>query len=275
TAFISRILIELNEMKTPIGETLMAVNVVGDMVGIIAITILAGFVSTSTLNLLPILTIVLLLIGFFVVMGRVSGRFVNRITTVIQKHGIDEILVPFTLMMAMVFGVLTEELKLASLVGVFFAGMLLSKSNQYAVAAKKIKDIGEGFFIPIFFGSIGLAFNIYAVYSQLYFIIALMAVLIGIKWLTTSITFRAFNFSMEESAKLGSGMISLSELTVVMASMAFSTTNPAMFSVFVVLFISVSIVAPIITSIAFRYNFGSGGRYFKVSGKGISYNFRK
>jgi Kef-type K+ transport system membrane component KefB len=275
TAFVSRILLELNEMKTSVGETLMAINVVGDMVGIIAITILAGFISTSTLNVFPIFTIVVLLIGFFVVMGKVGGRAVNKITTVIQKYGVDDVLLPFTLMIAFLFGVLTEELKLASLVGVFFAGMLLSKSNQYATAAKKVKDLGESFFIPIFFGSIGLAFSLAAVYSHVYFILALMVVLIGVKWLTTSLTFRMFRFSNEDSMKLGSGMISLSELTVVMASMAFATVNPAMFGVFIVLFISISIVAPLITMFAFKRSVASGDRGFKASGSRAVYNFKK
>ena len=259
TAFVSRVLIELNEMKTSVGETLMAINVVGDMVGIISITILAGFIATSTINIFPIFTIVVLLIGFFVVMGRVGGRAVNKITTAIQRYGIDDVLLPFTLMIAFLFGVLTEELKLASLVGVFFAGMLLSKSGQYASAAKKVKEMGEGFFIPIFFGSIGLAFSLTMAMSQIYFILALMAVLIGVKWLTTSLTFRLFRFSPADSAKLGSGMISLSELTVVMASMAFATINPPMFAAFIVLFIAISITAPLITMFSFKRSFGSGG----------------
>ena len=274
TAVISRTLIDMNELKSSVGEALIAINVVGDIVSIIGITILAGFISTSSINLEPVFTLLLLLIGFFVVMGRVGGRVVNKMTTAIQRYGIEDTLLAFTLIIAFVFASITEELRLAGLLGVFFAGMLLSKSGQYATASKKVREVGESFFIPIFFGSIGLAFNLAAVYSQIYFIIAFIAVLIGVKWFCTTLTFRAFRFSTEDSIKIGSGMISLSELTVVMAAMAFATVNPPLFTMLIVLFITMNIIAPFITTAAFRRPIARG-RYFKVSGKGTTYSFKR
>jgi Kef-type K+ transport system membrane component KefB len=275
TAVISRTLVDLNEIKSSVGETLLSINVVGDIVSIVTITILAGFVSTSTLNIEPVFTLVLLLIGFFVVMGRVGGRVVNKVTTAIQRYGIEDTLLAFTLMIAFVFGALTEELKLASLLGVFFAGMLLSKSGQYATASKKVKEVGEGFFIPLFFGSVGLAFSFAAIYSEIYFIIALITVLIGVKWLCTTLTFRMFRFSTEDSTKIGSGMISLSEMTVVMAAMAFQATNPVLFTTLIVLFIVMNIVAPFITTFTFKHNLGSPTHGYAKIGNTNSYNFRK
>ncbi len=275
TAVISRTLIDMNEMKTSLGETLLAINVVGDIVSIVTITILAGFINTATLNIEPVFTLILLLIGFFVVMGKIGGRLVNKMTTVIQRYGIDDLLLPFTLMIAFVFGALTEGLKLASLLGVFFAGMLLSKSGQYATASKKVKEVGEGFFIPLFFGSIGLTFSLAVAYSQIYFILAFIAVLIGVKWLCTTLTFRLFSFSTEESVKIGSGMISLSEMTVVMAAMAFATVNPPLFTMLIVMFIAMNIIAPFVTTFTFRHGLGASTRGFKVPAKGGLYTFRK
>jgi len=275
TAVISRTLVDLNETKSSVGETLISINVVGDIVSIVTITILAGFVNTATLNIEPVFTLILLLIGFFVVMGRVGGRIVNKFTTAIQKYGIEDTLLAFTLMIAFVFGALTEELKLASLLGVFFAGMLLSKSGQYATASKKVKEVGDGFFIPLFFGSVGLAFSFAAIYSYIYFIIAFIAVLIGVKWLCTTLTFRMFRFSTEDSVKIGSGMISFSEMTVVMAAMAFQTINPPLFTTLIVLFIAMNIVAPFITTFTFKHNLGSSTRVYSKVGKGSMYNFRR
>lgn len=276
TAVISRTLIDLNEFKSSVGEVLLSTNIMGDIFSIMIITILAGFIATSTISIEPIFTLVLLLVGFFVVVGRVGGRMINKLTTMIQKNGIEELLLAFTLVLAFVFGMITEELKLATLLGVFMTGMLLSKSNQYAAAAKKVKDVGESFFIPIFFASIGLAINLGAVLPQIYFIIAFLVALIGIKWLLTTVTFRMFSNSMEDSVKIGSAMISLSEITVVIAAMAFSTTNPALLSMLVVVFVGTNMISPFITTAVFRSGIGSGtGRYFKVSGKANMYNFKK
>jgi len=276
TAVISRTLIDLNELKSSVGEVLLSTNIMGDIFSIMIITILAGFIATSTISVEPIFTLVLLLVGFFVVVSRVGGRMINKLTTIIQKNGIEELLLAFTLVLAFVFGMITEELKLATLLGVFMTGMLLSKSNQYATAAKKVKDVGESFFIPIFFASIGLAINLGAVMPQIYFIIAFLVALIGIKWLLTTVTFRMFNNSMEDSVKIGSAMISLSEITVVIAAMAFSATNPALLSMLVVIFVGTNMISPFITTTVFHSGIGSGtGRYFKVSGKAGIYNFKK
>jgi len=276
TAVISRTLIDLNQLKSSVGEVLLSTNIMGDIFSIMIITILAGFIATSTISVEPIFTLVLLLVGFFVVVGRVGGRMINKLTIIIQKNGIEELLLAFTLVLAFVFGMITEELKLATLLGVFMTGMLLSKSNQYATAAKKVKDVGESFFIPIFFGSIGLAINLAAVMPQMYFIVAFLVALIGIKWLLTTVTFKMFNNSMEDSVKIGSAMISLSEITVVIAAMAFSATNPALLSMLVVVFVGTNMISPFITSAVFRSGLGSGnGRYFKTSVKGGMYNFRK
>jgi len=276
TAVISRTLIDLNELKSSVGEVLLSTNIMGDIFSIMIITVLAGFIATSTISIEPIFTLVLLLVGFFVVVGRVGGRMINKLTTIIQKNGIEELLLAFTLVLAFVFGMITEELKLATLLGVFMTGMLLSKSNQYATAAKKVKDVGESFFIPIFFASIGLAINLAVVMPQIYFIIAFLVALIGIKWLLTTVTFRMFNNSMEDSVKIGSAMISLSEITVVIAAMAFSATNPALLSMLVVIFVGTNMISPFITTAVFRSGIGSGtGRYFKTSGKASIYNFKK
>jgi hypothetical protein len=75
--------------------------------------------------------------------------------------------------------------------------------------------------------------------------------------------------------KIGSGMISLSEMTVVMAAMAFKTVNPVLFTTLIILFIAMNIIAPFITTFTFRHNLGTSTRYFKASGKGSMYNFRK
>jgi Kef-type K+ transport system membrane component KefB len=275
TAVVSRTLVDLNEIKSSVGETILSINVVGDIVSIVTITILAGFISTSTINIEPVFTLILLLIGFFVVMGRVGGRLVNKVTTVIQKYGIEDMLLAFTLMIAFLFGAMTEGLKLASLLGVFFAGMLLSKSGQYATASKKVKEVGEGFFIPLFFGSVGLAFSFAAVYSQIYFIMAFIAVLMGVKWICSIVTFRAFRFSTEDSVKIGSGLISLSEMTVVMAAMAFQTVNPPLFTMLIVLFIVMNIIAPFVTTFTFKHNLGSSSRSYSRAVKETMYNFKK
>jgi Kef-type K+ transport system membrane component KefB len=276
TAVISRTLIDLNELKSSVGEVLLSTNIMGDIFSIMIITILAGFIATSTISVEPIFTLVLLLVGFFVVVGRIGGRMINKLTTLIQRNGIEELLLAFTLVLAMLIGMITEELKLATLLGVFMTGMLLSKSSQYASASKKVKEVGESFFIPIFFASIGISINLWAVYSQLHFIAAFAVALIGIKWLLTTATFRMFSHSTEESVKIGSAMISLSELTVVIAAMAFSVTNPALLSMLIVVFVGTNMVSPFITTAVFRSGLGSGnGRYFKATGKGSMYNFRK
>jgi Kef-type K+ transport system membrane component KefB len=170
TAVVSRTLADMKELHTPEGQALMGLEVVDEVVAIICVALIANIMGGEAITMEPILTTIFVAVGLFVVVGRVGFRFVNKLTGSIQKYGVEEALLGFTLLLAFALGSLTEGLGLAAVLGVFIAGMILSRSAQYPIITRKVKEIGESFFIPIFFASVGLTVNIFAAFEQLYLI---------------------------------------------------------------------------------------------------------
>jgi len=253
---------------------MMSLLAIGEMAGIIVLMAVAGFVENSAISIELTASLAVVMGGFFLLLGKGGEKLANGFTALVRRYNAEDIMLGLTLVMAFTFSSLTRSLNMASLLGVFFAGALLSRSSQNTSISRKVRDVGEGFFIPFFFASIGLGLNVFLIQVQIYYILALAAALIGVKWACTTMTFRMFRYSIHDSVKIGSGMISLSELTVVMAAMAFSTTNPALLSVLVTAFVITNTASPLITSMVFRLNPG-GGQFFRVSGEKTSYTFRK
>lgn len=73
----------------------------------------------------------------------------------------SEFAITFALLLFMAYA--SEVIGLSSIIGAFFAGVIVSRSDFSDTHAfqEKIRAIGEGFFIPIFFASFGLGLTLF------------------------------------------------------------------------------------------------------------------
>jgi len=253
-AIASRTLTNLGKLNSSEGETIIGLQIVDDIAAILNISILASFLKNSTIGAEPILKLLFIIIGFFVVVRGTVSKAVSWLIDALQKYGLEEVFLGVTLLFAFLLATFTEKLGMASFLGVFLAGIALSKTNQSGILLQKVKEIGEAFFIPIFFASIGLGINILSVYQQVYFVIPFIILIIAIKWISSSIPFMLFGYSSNESLKMGSGMISISEVALIILSMGLSAKvlDELMYSIMVVSFIVVNILSPMIMNLIFK-----------------------
>jgi Kef-type K+ transport system membrane component KefB len=254
TAIVARTLADMKQLGSQIGQTLMGLEVVDEIVAIVSVAIIANIVSGATIAFEPILTTILVVVGLFVVMGRVGFKFVTRVTSSIQRYGIEEALFAFTILLAFILGSITESLKLASILGVFIAGMLLCRSAQYPIITRKVKEIGESFFIPVFFASVGLTINLFAAYEQLAFIGMIMGLIFAVKIFSALIALKIFHYSFSNAVKIASGFVTLSEMTIVIAAIAVAKLSPAVYLGLVASFVLINTVSPLIINLAFKTN---------------------
>jgi len=261
-AIASRALTNLGELNSSEGEAIISLQVVDDIAAILSIAVLANFLQNSTVGFEPIVKLFFIIIGFFVVMSRIGSRFINWLINSVQKYGMEEALLGVTLVLAFLLATFTERLGIASFLGVFLAGILLSRTSQANVISQKVKEVGEAFFIPIFFASIGLGVNVLSAYQQIYFIIPFILFVIVLKWLSSSLPFIFFGYSTSESFKIGSGMVSLSEMALIILGIGLTAKvlDTAIYSMMIVAFVIVDIISPIIMNVAIR---GNGKLFFQ------------
>ena len=253
-AIASRTLININELNSPAGEAVIGFQVVDDIAAILSIAILANFLQNSSIGFEPIAKLIFIIVGFFVVMSRSGVKFISWFTNHVQKYGLEEALLGVTLVLALLLATFTEELGIASFLGVFLTGILLSKTSQAKVVSQKVKEVGEAFFIPIFFASIGLSVNILSAYQQIFFIIPFIAFVIIIKLFSSFLPFMIFRYSKNDALKIGSGMISLSEMALIILSIGMTSKvlDSVLYSVMIVSFVLIDVISPLITTFIFR-----------------------
>ncbi len=263
TAIVSRTLADMKKLDTHEGQSLIGIEVVDTVFGIICVAILASMLSGTIITVEPIMTTVLVVIGLFVVMGRVGFRMVNRLTSSIQKYGVEEALLGFTLLLAFLLGSLTEGLNLESILGVFIAGMVLSRSPQLPIIAGKVKDIGESFFIPIFFASVGLTINIMSASGNFLFMAGLVVMFVAVKVTAAFITLKMFNYNSQQAIKISSGILTLSEMTIVIAALSAAKIDPGILVSIVVSYLIINAVSPVVMNFTFGRSLSLEGSRFE------------
>jgi Kef-type K+ transport system membrane component KefB len=153
----SKIMLTRGMLRDETGKYAIKSSVINVTVGLLAVTALV-LLSTSTESLLiTIGGIAGFAAGFYLL-----HEFVHRIDDYIVMF--EEAEAQFALTFALLLGLsyATEIVGLSSVLGAFFAGVIVSRSDFSDSRAfqEKIKAIGLGLFIPIFFAWFGLGLKI-------------------------------------------------------------------------------------------------------------------
>ncbi len=250
----SRGLASINKLGSPEGESIIGLQVIDDIAAILSVSALSSFLQNSSIGLQPVVKLLFIIVGFIVVMNKTALRFIKILVNYVQKYGMEEALLGITLVLSFLLATFTEQLGIASFLGIFLSGILFSKIPQANIISQKVKEVGESFFIPIFFATIGLSVNVAIAYNQMSFVIPFIIFAISIKLIASSLPFTFFGYSLKESIKIGSGMTSLSEISLIILSIGLSANilDVAMYSIMVVAFLIINMISPILMAIIFK-----------------------
>ena len=147
---------EMNIMRTTIGQFILLVAVLADLVTMILLTIYGavnghGGSTIWLTGILVVFTIVFYVIG--VLFKRMS--FLQKLMGGTTQIGIRAVFALIILLVALAEGVGAEYI-----LGAFLAGVVVSLLNPNEEMVEKLDSFGYGFFIPIFFIMVGVDLNI-------------------------------------------------------------------------------------------------------------------
>lgn len=147
---------EMNIMRTTIGQFILLVAVLADLVTMILLTIYGavnghGGSTIWLTGILVVFTIVFYVIG--VLFKRMS--FLQKLMGGTTQIGIRAVFALIILFVALAEGVGAEYI-----LGAFLAGVVVSLLNPDEEMVEKLDSFGYGFFIPIFFIMVGVDLNI-------------------------------------------------------------------------------------------------------------------
>ncbi|MBN1307117.1 MAG: cation:proton antiporter [Chitinispirillaceae bacterium] len=155
----SRIMHDLNILKTDLGFLTMSALTVNDIAGWALFTIILGLFLQGSFSGVAVLTVMASTIGFSALAltaGRTaSGAAINRF----KKLGLPEPGTSFTFacLLGLLFGAFTQKIGIHALFGFFIAGIVVGEAKNLREETRTvISQMVHSLFVPVFFVNIGL-----------------------------------------------------------------------------------------------------------------------
>ncbi|HDE0382769.1 TPA: monovalent cation:proton antiporter family protein [Staphylococcus aureus] len=147
---------EMNIMRTTIGQFILLVAVLADLVTMILLTVYGAINGQggSTIWLIGIL-VVFTAISYILGVQFKRMSFLQKLMDGTTRIGIRAVFALIILLVALAEGVGAENI-----LGAFLAGVVVSLLNPDEEMVEKLDSFGYGFFIPIFFIMVGVDLNI-------------------------------------------------------------------------------------------------------------------
>lgn len=147
---------EMNIMRTTIGQFILLVAVLADLVTMILLTVYGAINGQggSTIWLIGIL-VVFTAISYILGVQFKRMSFLQKLMDGTTQIGIRAVFALIILLVALAEGVGAENM-----LGAFLAGVVVSLLNPDEEMVEKLDSFGYGFFIPIFFIMVGVDLNI-------------------------------------------------------------------------------------------------------------------
>ncbi len=201
-----RTLMEMHALHTKVGELILTVAVLDDVLGIIVLSITLGHGASSSLIKITIFFILFIILLFLI----------DKIKEI--KLHIPRFALTLSLSFALIFSAFAKSLGLAAITGSFFAGLIFSKLPQRRRITDFIRQIGEIFFIPLFFVWVGASFDFSAI-KEIGSLVALFIpmALIG-KIIGCSAGAKICGFTARDAFAVGIGMMPRMEVALVVVT---------------------------------------------------------
>lgn len=153
----SKIMLSRGMLREETGRYAIKASVINVTAGLLALTVLVLISSSMETLLVRLGGILGFALAFYIL-----HEFIHRLDDYIIMF--EEAEAQFAITFALLLGLsyMSEIIGLSSVLGAFFAGIIVSRSDfsESEAFQEKIRGIGLGFFIPIFFAWFGLGLNI-------------------------------------------------------------------------------------------------------------------
>ena len=236
------------------GQTILVCALIADFVTILLISSYVILRSKGvTLELFLVLVLVLIFLGAYRIAARVRENVPAQRLMRLLSSATSQIRVRGSLALALVFIALAEGLGIENILGAFLAGVIVSllAGSQSSFLREKLDAIGYGLFIPIFFITVGVNFDLPALLasgSALELVLLLTAVAFGVKLLGGLVFRLAYGWRETFAAStLLSSRLSLI-IAVATIGMEIGAISPAMDAAIILVAIITCMISPVLFS---------------------------
>jgi len=280
-------LMELGQLNSREGFTILGAAVIDDVLGIILLSIVIAFgighadaqrlpivlahavgdvlgVPNAT-RLLPILFTLLLMALFFLLVISLRRYFSPLLTWVSQLRASHA--VPATaIVLLFLLAVGSEYIgQMAAITGAYLIGVLLGRTPFRQEIIAGIHPLTYAFFVPIFFVSIGLNTTLTPPNSSYLFIGTIVMVAVCAKIVGCGLGARYTGMTPREALRVGVGMISRGEVELIVAQVGFSSglIAASTYTALIIVVLASTLLTPVLMRLTFPHGVSVEAQVFE------------
>ncbi|MDO8841625.1 cation:proton antiporter [Methanocalculus sp.] len=248
-----RALVDEHALATPIGSIIITSAVIDDLIGIILLAILSAFALGG--GLVSVAGTAIFGILFIIIMVTVGRRILGRCYAIIRRNASHETAYSASLLIAFASAAVSQIIGLHLAIGAFFAGLALSDRIRPDRSIEgSLSDLGTGFLVTIFFGSIGLSLALSADTLLDPLLLPLILVAFLGKIIGGYLGSRPFLPDNRSALIVGIGLCPRGEVALVVATIALTAgiITGALYATVTVMVIATVMISPIFFRMGFK-----------------------
>jgi fructose-specific phosphotransferase system IIA component len=257
-AISARILSEKRKMDSPEGVTILAAGVFDDVLGIAALTVIVGFIASSSGSAADshVASVVLKAVLTGACFTVAIILFANPLSKIMKQFKTLGSISILALGLALIAAGIFQMAGLAMIIGAYVVGLSLSKTDL-SDTVRDSMEVVYNFFVPIFFVVMGMLVDVRAFMNKEVIIFGLIysAIAVAAKVIGCGIPPMFLKFNRLGSLRIGMGMVPRGEMTLIIAGVGLSTHllapkffASAVLAVFVTLLVSPPLISMLLRS---------------------------
>jgi Kef-type K+ transport system membrane component KefB len=249
-------LMELGVLRSRVGIGLLGAAVFDDILVVLFLSVAAVVLGSETTTTGGILMVLIRMVVFLALAVAAGFYVIPRLTRVVSNLPISRGIVAFTLVVILLYAVMSQTLGgMATITGAFLAGLFFARTNLVNEIEAGIGTLAFGFFVPVFFVNIGLHADLREISGPAwYFTLALTVVAIISKIAGSGLGAMLGGFDRRDALRLGVGMVSRGEVGLIVAAVALAQTliQQETFSEIVFMVIIATLMTPVMLRAVYK-----------------------
>jgi K+:H+ antiporter len=244
---IARILLDLNLLRTEIGMVIVSTALADDTVGWIILAVVAGLATSHTVDLAAVATAIGGTAAFLLFAFTLGQWLIRRAILASAKLRIPHAQTSVLLLLVVAGGAITQAIHVHLVLGTFIVAVVIRRSRgKDRAAVQAIRQVGMGFFVPFFFGYMGIKVDLTTIRGDAIGVaVAAVAVACVSKLVGGGVGARIGGLPTWSAAAVGAGLNARGAMELVIAAIGLSLgilTLP-MFSIIVLIAVLTSLMA--------------------------------
>lgn len=245
---------ELGRLDTKVGGTILAAALIDDVLGLIALTVVASFAGDGT-SLIVVLVKIVLFFGFAIVSSVLGIRLFRWMIAHARGKNLRRYPV-FAFVICLLLSYCAEEFfGVADIIGAFVAGLIVACTPKAKYIQSKFEPLSYLLLTPVFFAGIGVKVELPSLDGRLaLFSLLLLATAILSKAIGCGLGARLCGFRGVECVQVGAGMACRGEVALIVANRGLSmgVMSQAMMTPIIITVVGCAVLTPILLKLVFR-----------------------